>query len=59
MDGVTPPVESECACGAARAGPSWCVGCFGAPLRERWLDGNVSGSVVRPRKWCAHTWDAW
>src|SRR6478609_3238204 len=39
---------------AVREGSSWGVGCFGAPLRARWLDGEVSGSVVRPRKWCAH-----
>jgi len=40
----------------ARAESSWRAGCFGAPLRGRWLDGDVWGSVVRPPKWCAHAW---
>jgi len=59
MRGATPPVESECVLVTVGAGPSWGAGCFGAPLRGRWLHGEVSGSVVRPRKWCAHAWDAW
>src|SRR6478736_1509621 len=59
MRGATPPVESECVFVTVRAGVSCGVGCFGAPLWGRWLHGEVSGSVVRPRKWCAHARDAW
>ena len=50
MRGATPPVESECVFVTVRAGVSCGVGCFGAPLWGRWLDGEVSGSVVRPRQ---------
>ncbi|HYQ01604.1 MAG TPA: hypothetical protein VER96_23180, partial [Polyangiaceae bacterium] len=61
MRGATPPVKSECVIPCERRGARGIVvgmGCFGAPLRRRWLDGDVSGSVVRPRKWCAHAWNA-
>jgi len=59
MRGGTPPVESECVFVTVRAGVSCGVGYFGAPLWGRWFHGDVSGSVVRPRKWCAHARDAW
>src|SRR6478735_3167154 len=41
----------------ARAESSWRAGCFVAPLRGGWLDGDVWSCVVRPPKWCAHAWE--